>query len=221
MNSPKLLAVAVLITAAIIGAIVYSSRPKNLIERVEPSLDPASLNVFQDQLRSAEQRVNDLPDSTSEEEKATSYALLARAYYNLGEYKEAREWFEKAVKTKKNIPVYLEYYNLLTAMQDFEGARDIARDGLEIYPFQIDIWKSLIALSRTKLEANDTEIISLYLEALAKSESHPDILADFARYQEELGRPEEALKYWRAALLKSPNTAFYQEQVNRLEARLQ
>ena len=220
MNNSKIIAAILVGTAILIFFLVYISEPKNIINRIEPSFVPEQRAVFEQQLKDAQKNIDAITKETPNVEQATRYSLLARAYSNLGDYQEARRWFEKAVKIKRNIPVYLEYYNLLTAMHDFEAARDVARAGLAIYPLNFDIWQSLIALSRSQFEANDTEITSLYLEALAKSESQPELLADFARYQEELGRPEEALKYWRAAVIRAPQVAFYQQQVERLEIQL-
>jgi len=199
-----------------LGVFFYFTWPKDLITKVDPNLSQEQRSVLEQQLTDAQKRVDEINSDTSVSDKATIYSLLGRSYYNLGNYGEARKWFEKAVKTKRNIPVYLEYYNLLAAMHDYKGAVEIARDGLEIYPINIDLWRSVIALEQSQFQVNDTELTSLYLEALEKSGGQHELLSDFARYQEEKGNIEEALKYWKTAVAKAPDIIFYSDQVKRL-----
>lgn len=219
MKNWKLLGSILLI--AVVAVLVYTSQSKpDLVERVEPQLGSVERGIFEKQLADAQKNVDEITDDTSVEEKATRYSLLGRGHFQLGNYKEARKWFEKAVDTKRNIPVYLEYYNLIEAMQDYEEARDVARAGLEIYPLNIDLWRVLIALEESKLGADQTRITNLHLEAIEKSERQDELLADFAKLLEERGDKRGALDYWRQAAQSAPEFPYYAQQVQRLEAEL-
>jgi tetratricopeptide (TPR) repeat protein len=219
MKNWKLLGGILLVIVVVIIVFTTQSKP-DLIEGVEPQLGSVERGIFEQQLTDTQKNVDEINNETSVEERATRYSILARGHFQLGHYKEAREWFERAVETKKNIPVYLEYFNLLEAMQDYEEARDVARASLEIYPLNIDIWRRLIALEQLQFEADDARVTSLYLEAIEKSEQQNELIADYARILEKRGDKQGALEYWRRAVQRAPDFAFYQQQVLRLEAEL-
>ena len=215
----KIFAIAVVGVVIFMGILAYVSQPKGIITSADPSLLPEQKTMLEEQLREAQNSVEEITSDMTAEEKAKRYFKVARTQAILGNYQEAKKGFNKVISIKKNFPLYLEYYNLLTSMRDFKGARDVARAGLEIFPINIDIWRSLIALEKSQLGADANRLEELYLEAFRKSEEQPDLSADVARYYEEQGNYSEALKYWKVASQKAPEVPFYLEQVRRLEAK--
>jgi len=217
-NTKRLIA-AVAGTLLLVTVIAYTTMPKGLIKKADHGLLPDKQTAFELQLQVAQKSVDEITKDMSPDERATRYSVLGRAQYLLGNYQEAREAFEKTVSAKRNFPVYLEYYNLLTAMHDFEGARKLARKGLEIFPINIDLWRSLIALEKSQFSADAQKEEELLLEAFHKSEEQPDLAADLGRFYETQNNPTEALKYWKVAAEKAPQVPFYAEQVKRLEVK--
>ena len=218
MNISRKILASAFVSILVTGGVLYWNQSRNeIIQEVDPGFSSEQRAKIEQQLSDRQKQLQELKEDASSEEKARSHYSVARTLYVLGEYAEARELFAKAVEIMENYPLYLDYYNLLTSMRDFDTARDIARQGLDIFPINIDLWRSLIALEESQLGADETKILSLYLEALTRSEFHPDLTADFARLQERRGNISEALKYWKIAAERAPMVQFYSDQVKRLE----
>src|SRR5687767_11753779 len=116
----KSIVLVLLLIASVVAVAAHLSSPRDIIKQATPSLAPEQRTVLEQSLRDAEQKVEEITDDMSEDERALRHFALGRVHYLLGNYADAKKYFEKAVAIKKNIPLYLEYYNLLATMQDYK-----------------------------------------------------------------------------------------------------
>ncbi|MDP2648145.1 MAG: hypothetical protein Q8P35_02810 [Candidatus Yanofskybacteria bacterium] len=218
MNSKVYIAAGSLLLFGFI-TLVYFTWPKGLINKKEISLTDDQRNSFEIQLKTAQDKLKQQDINLSDNEKALLYFNMGRAQFGLGLYNESRKNYERIIKLQLDNPtVQYDYFNVLLAMQDYKKAEEAARKGVESFPRHADLWKGYIALEKEYFGIDDTQLVSLYIEAMERSFHHPDIVVPFAHYLEEKGNIIEALKYWGALAGQYPDNQLYKEQIKRLEA---
>lgn len=185
----------------------------------EISLTDDQRRTFEFQIETAQEQLKNNVVRLPDNEQAQHYFNIARAQFGLGRYGDSRKSYERVIKLQPNNPTaHYDYFNVLLAMQDYDGARRAAMKGVEIFPRHADLWRGYIALEKSHFGINDTELVSIYIQAMERSFHHPDIVVPFVYYLEEKGNFTEALKYWGALAGQYPDNQTYKDQVERLQA---
>ncbi len=201
-----------------LGAFIYFTWPRDIITKVNPNLNAEQRAKYENQLAETKKQIAAIDKSTPSEQKAQLYFDLARTEFTLGEYLKAKQAYEKVIETYPGFKgAYYEYFTVVLTMRDYDSAKKIARQGLGINPQDGSLWLGLIGLERDHLGANDTALIGLYLEAMAKSGPDMQVAATYARFLEEKGNIPEALRQWKMLAALHPEVPQFADQVKRLE----
>jgi len=196
-----------------------NNEEKNFILEKEVQLSDNDKKTYEDRLNNAEQL---LTNATNDEEKLNALMMKGFNLQALGRLNDAKLAFEAASKLKQDdFSPHKALFDIKVEMNDLDGARQSARKSIELAPHIADTWVRYIEFENFKMQTSNDSIGFLYIEALSKTNNHPDIVTNYARYLESIGNLQAAKEYWiKAGEINPPRAALYANEVARLDTLL-
>ncbi|MBX4211188.1 MAG: tetratricopeptide repeat protein [Candidatus Yanofskybacteria bacterium] len=213
------------IAVLLIAGVAYLSWPKgDFVLQKDSGLSADIRGVIETRKKQAADVIDKFTKSTTGEEKFNWYLALASAETQLGNYKEARDAFKKALSSDPNSSftagANFDYAKLLISMEDYKGARKALEKSLKLQPTNGTYWETYIHLQLDHFGVSDKKVRELYQDAVKKSNSDPVIMSNYAAYLEQAGDRQAALDQWKALLTKYPANQQAPKEIERLQKLL-
>jgi len=210
----NLLKIGISIFAIILGFLLLARPVNNFIEEKDPGLTAEERSIVENRLNEAQKKLTEV---TTIEEKFSAQMQIGFGQYGLGKYKEAKESFLEAADLEPdNYVVYVALYQVELDMKDNQSARKSIKKAISLKEGNPDLWRKYIQLEAERFSASHNKLNDLYLEALAKTNSHLDIETLYAQFLEKSGDLKSALDVWKKVYEQMPDPLYLQE-IERLE----
>lgn len=211
-------------TAIVLAAVVYLVLKPDFIEYKDIGLSMEDKEVFEARARDEQEKIANFTRETSSEEKFRAYLFLGRAQFSLGQFADAEESYEKAIKTgvkgSSLLNAWYELYNVRFNMEDYKGARDAIRTAIDMAPTNVDYWRALYYLERDGFKSDEEILKNLHTFAVEKSNGDPNVIGMYAFYLESTSDVMGAIEQWKIVLEDMPNNQLAKDQIQRLESQL-
>ncbi len=81
-----------------------------------------------------------------------------------------------------------------------------------------NFWQTKIQLARELYKENPAKIERVYTDGLSKTKEDIDMITLYASYLAEMGRKDDAIKYWQMAIEKNPSAqSVYESEIKNLQ----
>lgn len=207
----------VVIVIAILSSLIL--RTSSIRTRMEVNLPTERVQLIKNRIAGDHQKleatqIQFIPDP----ELFRIYNEMAFDYHMLGDLASAKEFYLKAVKITRHDPaVWASLFSVYKDMYDYESARSAVRKSLDINPVDWNLWRGYIELEQFHFKADRDELDRLYREALQKTNNSINIITVYAKFLEEGEDVEGAIKFWKMAFEKMPDSELYKQEIRRLE----
>jgi tetratricopeptide (TPR) repeat protein len=222
-NNIRLWAIGLIVVVlAVVGYYGYDAYSYNskIVMETYPSLTVEEINELKGDVAAADAKL-------AQSDKATTnayneYLDKASALRKMGKLGEARGvLYEAKGIFPDNAGVYRDLYELQVEMNDLRGARKNVEKFVSLNPDSAARWDALIDFHYNSLHSDVDTLHELYKEGLSKTNSHVDLLAKYAMFQEEVGNTQAAIDLWIQAGGKDPeDKTLYDAEVKRLTEKL-
>lgn len=92
-------------------------------------------------------------------------------------------------------------------MGNYEAATVYIDDAIPLAPQQSNLWRTKIDIERQIVGADLASMEKTYIKALLATKNDINMVTLYASYLAELGRKEDAIKYWEMAKKIYPDNA--------------
>lgn len=213
----------ILLATVIIAIFVsFASRTSSIRTSMEVNLPPEQVQLIKNNIAFNQQKleatkVQFLPPH----ELFRIYNELAFNYHMVGDLAAAKEFYLKASKINRLDPaLWASLFSVYKDMYDYRAARDAVKKSLGINPVDWNLWRGYIELEQFHFGADRAKLEGLYREALTATNNSVNIITVYAKFLEEGGDRQGALKYWKMTLEKVPSgelSELYRQEIRRLE----
>ena len=163
-----------------------------------------------------------------EEKNYQTYLEEGLHWKSLADQTGNSEYYLKAEKiyremTKKFPNYWVPWWNLGNLeriLKKFEEAEKSFKKAIEIAPGEGMLYLGLIELYQYNLKKSEEEILAIYQEALKRVVENIDIVINYAAYLYQIGKKEDALKYYQTAFEKYPEATQIKEEIEKIKKEL-
>ncbi len=214
---------------AVVGSIFLvrsRSQDSGIVEQPKNVILSRDLGLTDQEKQASNERIsvleNKLKAANKEEEKYTLELQLGFEYFAIGEYSKSRSHHLEASKIMPQNPTpYAELYVVESSMGDYENAKRHIQKAIELNPSNAQYWKWIITLRTDIFKDSPDEIKNYYIDALAKTNSHVDILTAYAQFLEKQGDVVSAVAQWKKAKEINPEqSTIYDTEITRIQNML-
>jgi len=223
MSKKALIVIGILIVIAG-GYYVFVSQepvqpPKEFIYYKDPGLDEEQKKLSEEKLQEYITLLEELPGETADTEKSRYATAVGNAYYGLGMYKEALDFYTQASELNpESYSVWASLFLVENDMGDYNAAHEHIKLATQKTTFRSDPWIWRIDFEEEVLKKSVAEINDLYIEALIDASEHLDLHVKYAQFLEEQGRLAEAKVKWLEITGKDPENAIYARELERINS---
>lgn len=213
----------ILFAAVVIAIFVtLASRTASIRTTMEINLPAERVQLIKNRIAGNQQKLEAAKvQFVSDPELFHIYNETAFDHHMLGDLASAKEFYLKAVKITRHDPaVWASLFSVYRNMYDYKAARSAVQKSLEINGADWNLWRGYIEIEQFHLGADNNQLDSLYRQALLATNNSINIITVYAKFLEERGDLEGALKHWKMALEKDPQNELFQKEITRLEGTL-
>jgi len=143
-----------------------------------------------------------------------AYSMLADVYFQLGEFDDALNSYEKAISLKEDPEYYFDMGNVYYRMGTLEEALNQYRKVIELNPNAANTY---LAIANTLLDLKKfTESKTYYDKVLEMDYYNSNAHNDIAAYYEQIGGIEKAIQEYEIALQINPDNLLAKRNLERI-----
>jgi len=224
MNSKRVIFISIVAILLLAGAFLLQKKNNTqdqkkpvVIQDVEPSMTPEAKAFYEKRLADAEKAVSELKPDAQNVDKFNAYRTLADAQFSLGKYNASKASFITALNLlPRDWDTWYVYSTDLAAMKDYDTSLEAVKKAIEINPNNPDFWTWQINLEKDRFNASQDRLNSLYLDALKNTKEDLSVVVAYARFLEEKGDKENAIRYWQKAIeINQAKSKDYQKEIDK------
>ena len=154
-------------------------------------------------------------------EEGLHWKSLADQTGNSEYYLKAEQVYRKM--TEKFPDYWVPWWNLANLqrqLKEFEEAEKSFKKAIEIAPGEGNLYLGLIEFYQYDLKKSEEEILAVYQEALKRVVENIDVIISYASYLYQIGKKEDALKYYQTAFEKYPEATQIKEEIEKIKKEL-
>lgn len=204
------------------GYLVKVKTTPSYVEYKDPSLTSEEISKIDQDIAVLESKLTDLKKSDNKDEIFKHQLKLADSYRLRGKYKEAKQVLLDSSKLFPENPNPWEGLFVVDELRtDYEAAELDLQQAIKINSSNPQYWRWYYELASGPLKFTSEQMKGMFQEALKQTNGNADVFVLYANYLESQNDLVGAVANWKKAIEVDPGkTAYYQEQITRIQAKL-